>query len=86
MSAKVRAKRGKSRLYVNVNPNKGKRHWSFVVQKKRKGIWRTRSTVYRTEGSKETRTLNFKKGKYRVVVLPKFGYAGATSDPVKLKR
>jgi len=87
-AATVRAKavRKKSRLYVNVNPNKGKRHWSFVVQKKRKGVWRTRSMVYRTEGSKETRTLNLRRGKYRVVVLPKFGYAAATSDPVRLKR
>ena len=84
---RIKSVRKKSKLYVNVNPNMGeRRYWSFAVQKKRKGVWRTRSTVYRTEGSKETRTLNFKKGKYRVVVLPKFGYVGATSDPVRLKR
>ena len=86
-TVRIKAVRKKSKLYVNVNPNMGeKRYWSFAVQKKRNGVWRTRSTVYRTEGSKETRTLNFKKGKYRVVVLPKFGYSGVVSGPVRLKR
>jgi hypothetical protein len=38
------------------------------------------------EGSKETRTLNLKKGTYRVFVNPKYGYQGAVSDGVYLKK
>ncbi len=86
VSTKVRATRGKSRLYVNVNPNKGRGHWRFEVQRQRSdGSWRARK-AYRTRGSQETRTINLKRGTYRVVVRAKYGYLGATSSAVHLKR
>ncbi len=73
-------------IHVNVNPNKGRGYWKFRVERKKAdGTWASKGT-YRTVGSKETRTLNFKKGVYRVVVLPKYGYRGSTSAQVTLKR
>ena len=75
-----------NKLYVNVNPNKGKGYWKFQVQRKKTdGTWKSLST-YRTKGKKETRTLDLKKGTYRVVVRPKYGYLGATSLEVTLKK
>ena len=38
--------------------------------------------VYKTQGAAEKLTINLKKGTYRAVVLPKYGYAGATSKAV----
>ena len=75
-----------NKLYVNVNPNKGKGYWKFQVQRKKSnGTWKSLST-YRTKGKKETRTLDLKKGTYQVVVRPKYGYLGATSLEVTLKK
>ena len=75
------------KLFVNVNPNKGHGYWAFRVQHlKKDGTWGTHKTTYRTSGSTETRTLNFKKGTYRVQVHAKYGYTGATSTPVTLHR
>ncbi len=83
---KVKSVKKKSKLYVNVNPNKGKRYWKFKVQKQRaNGSWKSLKT-YRTKGKKEIRTINLKKGTYRVKVKPKFGYQGVTSRSVYLKR
>lgn len=82
----TKAIRGRSRLHVNVNPNKGKGYWKFQVQRQQSdGTW-TPLKTYRTKGSKETRTINLKKGTYRVAVGAKYGYAEATSGPVYLKR
>jgi hypothetical protein len=75
----------KTKLTVNVNPNKGSGYWSFKVQKRTtSGTWTTLSTTYRTLGSAETRTLDLKKGTYRVVVSAKYGYRGAVSNAVVL--
>ena len=86
--AKVRARaiRNGSKLRINVNPNRGRRAWEFVVLTKSKGVWTTLPKVYETRGPKEKRTLNLGKGKYRVVVLPRFGYSGVMSEPIRLKR
>ncbi|MGB7981644.1 MAG: hypothetical protein WCF36_12720 [Candidatus Nanopelagicales bacterium] len=83
---KVKATNGKSKLYVDVNPNKGSGYWKFQVQKQRvDGHWKPVKT-YKTKGSKETRTINLPKGTYRVVVRAKYNYAETTSTPVTLKR
>jgi hypothetical protein len=69
-----------------VNPNKGGGYWTFQVHKRNPdGTWKPGKT-YKTKGKKETRTLNLKKGTYRVVVNPKYGHTGATSAPVTLRR
>ena len=77
----------KSKLKVNVNPNKGSGYWTFRVQKRTaNGTWSTLSTTYRTKGKYETRTINLRKGTYRVVVAGKYGYHGASSKSVTLAR
>jgi hypothetical protein len=82
----LKATKGKSKLYINVNPNKGREYWTFQVQRKNPdGSW-TALKTYKTQGSRETRTVNFSKGTYRVWVNPKFGYQGAFSNEVTLKK
>ena len=80
------AKSGKSKLYVDVNPNKGKGYWKIQVQRQQAdGSWKALKT-YRTKGKEETRTINLKRGTYRVWVKPKYGYQGTISGGVYLKR
>ncbi len=50
-TVKVTAKSGKSKLKVDVNPNKGKGSWTFAVQKKVGSTWVTQKS-YKTEGSR----------------------------------
>jgi hypothetical protein len=84
---KVKAKNRRSRLFVDIDPNlRGRKAWRFQVQKKAKRTWRLLPRTYRTKGLKETRTLDLKKGTYRVRVKPGNGYAAATSRRVRLKR
>ena len=75
-------------MKVDVDPNqKGKGYWKFKVQyQKKDGSWGQYKKTYKTVGKKETRTINFKKGNYRVVVLPKYGLASSTSVIVTLKK
>ena len=75
----------KGKLYVDVDPNKGKGYWKFKVQRLKGETWKHYKT-YKTSGSKETRTLNLKKGTYRVIVLPKYGLQGAVSEGVYLRK
>ena len=85
-AVKVRAASGASKLSVDVNPNKGKGHWTFKVQRQNSnGSWKSLKS-YKTHGSRETRTINLPKGTYRVVVRAKYGYAETPSAPVYLKR
>ena len=77
----------RTRLRVNVDPNKGAGYWTFRVQRQRAdGTWRTLPRTYTTCGNRETRTLNLRKGTYRVKVQAKYGYRGTTSTPVTLHR
>jgi hypothetical protein len=74
-----------SKLVVNVDPDKGSGFWAFRVQVKRAdGTRRTLKKVYRTQGPKETRTIDLPSGTYRVKVKTKYGYRGATSAEVRL--
>ncbi len=84
---KVKAVSARSKLKVDVNPNMGTKYWTFQVQRKNvDGTWKALKT-YRTYGSAETRTVNLRKGTYRVWVNPKFGHLGAMSpSEVTLKR
>jgi len=74
-------------LKVDVNPNMGAKYWTFQVQRRdADGSWKALKT-YRTWGSTEKRTVNLRKGTYRVWVNPKFGYQGVMSaNEVTLKR
>ncbi len=85
-SVRVRAVQGRSKLRVNVDPNQGARHWKFKVQRQRAdGTWVAKKT-YRTRNSGEVRTVNLRRGTYRVWVKPKFGHQGALSAEVRLTR
>lgn len=86
VSVRVRALTGRSRLFVDVNPNKGRGYWKLQVQRRlADGSWKALKT-YRTKGSKETRTLNLTKGTYRVWVKPKYGYQGGMSEVLSLRK
>ena len=86
VAVKVKARSGKSKLYVNVNPNKGSGYWTFKVQRNGGRRLVEDPEDLQDQGHKETRTLNFKKGTYRVVVKAKYGYQGTTSAEVYLKK
>jgi hypothetical protein len=77
----------RSRLRVNVDPNKGAGYYLFQVQKLRwDGGWVTLRRTYRTLGSSEYRIINLPRGTYRVVVLGKYGFLGTTSSSATLRR
>lgn len=78
------AKSKRSKLKVDVNPNQGKGYWSFEIQRKTATGWAAGRTVYRTKGTKETRTVNLPKGTYRVKVHPKYGRTIGYSAAVTL--
>jgi hypothetical protein len=76
-----------NKLYVDVNPNRGSGYWTFKVNKRTSsGTWKTLTTTYKTYGKVETRTLDLKKGTYRIVVRAKYGYQGTTSAHVHLSK
>ena len=78
----------KSQLKVNVNPNQqGKRYYTFRIEKLRGTTWvRYSKKSYKTQGKKETRTVNVPKGTYRVQCNAKYGYIAATSASVVIKK
>jgi hypothetical protein len=86
-TVKIKAVSGRSKLKVDVNPNRGSKFYVFQVQRKNPdGSWKAIKS-YETRGAKETRTLNLRKGTYRVWVRPGYGFAEAYSpNEVTLKR
>jgi hypothetical protein len=86
-TVKIKAVSARSKLKVDVNPNMGAKYWTFQVQRRNAdGTWKALKT-YRTRGTAETRTLDLRKGTYRVWVNPKFGHLGVMSpNTVTLKR
>ncbi len=86
-TVKIKTVKKKSKIRIDVDPNKGTKYWKFKVQKlKKDGTWKQYKKTYRTVGKKERKTVNRKKGTYRVMVLPRFGYQSVTSAQVYLKR
>jgi hypothetical protein len=83
---KVKARRSGNVLFVDVNPNMGRRYWKFRVEKSLGNDQWAAQKIYKTAGSKETRTINLKKGTYRVIVLANYGYQDTTSSPVYLRK
>ena len=87
---KVKAVSNKSKLFVNVDPNKGTGYWNIKVYRKTvKGdrvSWKKVGKTLRTKTAKETRTINLGKGTYWVKVMEKYGMEGAVSEQVTLVR
>ena len=51
VAVSVKAVSGTSKLHIDVNPNKGKGHWTFTVQRKAKnGSWGPYQKTYKTLG------------------------------------
>ena len=79
-----------TKLFVNVNPNKGKGYWNIKVYRKvvkgDKVSWEKVGKTLRTKTSKETRTINLGKGTYRVKVMENYGMKGDVSNQVTLVR
>jgi hypothetical protein len=84
-AVKARAVDAKSKLLVDVDPDKGSGYWTFQVHKKVGTSWKPGNT-YRTLGTRETRTIDLPRGTYRVVVKAKYGYLATTSTTVTLTR
>ena len=86
-TVKIKAVSHRSKLKVDVNPNRGTKFYVFQVQRKNAdGSWKAVKS-YETRGRTETRTLNLRKGTYRVWVRPGYGFAEAYSpNEVTLKR
>lgn len=76
-----------SKLVVDVDPDRGSGYWTLQVQRQRPGgSWKTLAKTYRTQGSRETRTINLAAGTYRVRAKAKYGYQEGVSTPVTLIR
>ena len=77
-----------TKLFVDVDPNKGKGYWNIKVYRKVvKGdavSWKKVGKTLRTKTAKETRTIKLKKGTYRVQVMAKYKMQGAVSSEVTL--
>lgn len=74
-----------SKLRVDIDPNLGRKSWLFRIERERSDDWRKVGS-YRTQGSRELRTINLPQGCYRVRVPAQRGYAEYLSDSVCLAR
>jgi hypothetical protein len=73
----------RSKLLVDVDPNKASENYTFKVQKMKGGTWKT-VLVRKTKGPKDRRTIDMGKGKYRVWVPAQFDMIRAKSTAVTL--
>ncbi len=84
----VKAVSKNTKLFVDVDPDKGKGYWNIKVYRKVvKGdavSWKKVGKTLRTKTAKETRTIKLKKGTYRVQVMAKYKMQGAVSSEVTL--
>ena len=82
----AKAKRSGNVLFIDVDPNMGRGYWKFHVYKLKGSDYVRVKGKYKTLGSKETRTLNLKKGTYKVLVLAKYGHLATWSQPVMVRK
>lgn len=73
------------RLRVDVDPDWAAGDYSLTVQRRKKGSWRTFKRT-RTQGAGDVRTLDLRRGTYRVVIGAANSLSGVTSGPVRIKR
>lgn len=85
IAVKAKAVKRRSKIKVDVNPNKRSANYKIKIQKKAGGKWKTKKTTW-TRGTKDKRTINMSKGKYRVKVPAQLGMKGTKSNVVFLKR
>jgi hypothetical protein len=84
----VKAIDDNTKLFVDVDPDKGKGYWKVKVYRKvvkgDKVSWKKVGKTLRTKTAKETRTIKLGKGTYRVQVMAKYKMQGAVSSEVTL--
>lgn len=83
ISAKPVASR--SKLKVNVNPDRSKANYKVVVKRKKGSGWSTAKKV-RTKGTKDVVTINMKAGTYRVHLPAQLGQQAYRTSVVKVLR
>lgn len=81
----LEARKNRSKLLVDVNPNKASKNYRIKVQKKKAGKWKTVLTT-KTKGPGDRRLINMNRGRYRINVPAQFGMLRGTSNSVWLKR
>lgn len=85
LTANVKATSGGSKLRVDVNPNSSAKNSKIKVRQRKNAKWKM-VKVTQTNGSKDKRTINLGRGKYRVVVPTQHGMLGTKSEAVRLRR
>ncbi len=86
VKCKIKTIKNDKKLKINMGPNQpGSRYYTFKIDIKKHGKWYRYLHNYKTQGTKETKVVNFPKGKYRAHCNGKFGYTSANSATVKLK-
>lgn len=85
ISVKVKTVKNRSKLRVDVNPNRSAWDYKIRIQERVHGKWKTKKTTW-TKGRKDKRTVNMSQGKYRVKVPAQHGMKGAKSKSVRLRR
>lgn len=84
ITLRLKAVKKKSKLRVDIGPDRDPSNYRFTVQRKAGNKWRT---VRRTQtlGARDVSILNLPRGTYRVVVPRQHGLAGAQAT-ARLKR
>lgn len=85
ITVKATAVKNRSKIRVNVNPNKKYANYKVKVQKKVNGKWKTKKVRW-TKGTKDVRTINMGRGKYRIKVPAQYGMDKEFSKAVWLRR
>lgn len=85
LSIRVAAVSRRSKLRIDVNPNWVAGNYRVVIKKRVRGGWRAVRAV-RTKGALDKRTVNLRKGRYRVTAAAQHGRSAATSRVVRLRR
>lgn len=85
ITVKASAVKNRSKIRVNVNPNQKYVNYKVKVQKKVDGKWKTKKVRW-TKGTKDVRTINMGKGKYRIKVPAQHGMDKEISNVVRLRR
>ncbi len=87
VSCQAKTVDGKNKIKVNVGPNlSGDKYYSFKIDVKKNGKWFRYNKGYKTQGPKETKTINLPEGKYRAHCFGKYAYGWANSNAVQLTR
>ena len=72
------------RILINVDPDWKKGNYRVIVQKRHRGAWTTVSRT-KTRGARDTRSLDPRRGTYRILVKRK-GFEVYRTNRLRLRR